>query len=182
MAEFEGLVTINRDPAKPTANGSKGFAAAASGTKATAEQIKARRRQIHDQARQEASGAPIAPEPEPVEAPPVREDLESIEFTAPNGLTIVYGPRADISLIDRIARIYSGREHSNTEFRITRVLMGVRSVDGMAPTTIVDEITRAKLANAIGDEAIDLLLYFDRVNWPPLLQSELPVLKKRLRT
>jgi hypothetical protein len=97
-------------------------------------------------------------------------------------MEIEYGPRTDISLTDRIARMYTGREHSVAEFRITRVLMGVRLINGVPPTPVVDEITRTKLANQIGDEIIDLLLFYDRTNWPPLLLSELPVLKKKLKT
>lgn len=179
MADTEGRIVITRDP-PAQANGGK-FAAAAANAKATGEQIRQRRQQIHTQARADASAVPIAPPPD-LDPPPVRENLESVTFTAPNGMEIEYGPRTDISLTDRIARMYSGRDHSVTEFRITRVLMGVRSINGVPPTAVVDEITRTKLANHVGDEVIDLLLYFDRVNWPPLQQNELPVLKKKLRT
>lgn len=179
MPQFEGKVVIERDPSNPSANGAK-LSQAAAGTKVIADQIKERRKQIHTQARADLGPAP--PVEVEVVPPPAREDLETIEFTAPNGMVIVYGPRTDISLIDRIARIYSGREHSMTEFRITRVLMGIRFINGTPPTTVVDEITRTKIANQVGDDVIDLLLYFDRINWPPLQQSELPLLKKKLRT
>lgn len=178
----EARIVINRDPPKP-ANGTKGFAAAGASVKATAEQIRARRQQIHAQARSEATGSPGAP-PDPVDVPPppVRENLETVEFTAPNGVTIEYGPRNDISMVDRIARLFANRDPTQSEFRLTRVLMGVRAINGVPAPTIVDEITRTKIANQIGDEAIDLLMYYDRVHWPPLQQSELPIIKKKLRT
>jgi hypothetical protein len=183
MEEFQPRVVIQRDPANPPASGNR-LTQAAANAKVSAEQIKQRRKEIHQQAKADLSNAPgqNAPEEMPTEPVPVRENLTSIEFTAPNGLEIVYGPRTDISLSDRIARMFSGRDYSLAEFRITRVLMGVISVNGVPPQTIVDEITRTKLANQIGDEAIDLLLYYDRVHWPPLQAAELPVLKKNYRT
>lgn len=145
-----------------------------------ADAIKERRKQIHQQAKADISGPGI--EPEPVVPPPIREDIESIEFTAPDGRVFEYGPRHDISLVDRITRMYNGRDPSVAEFRLARILMGIRSIDGTPPLTIVDEITRTKLANQVGDENIDLLMYYDRVNWPPLQQSELPLIRKKLRT
>jgi hypothetical protein len=97
-------------------------------------------------------------------------------------MTIEYGPRHDVSIVDRIARMYNGRDPTISEFRLTRILMGIRAINGAPPLTIVDEITRTKLANQVGDENIDLLMYYDRVNWPPLQQSELPVISKKFRT
>lgn len=172
----EARIVINRDPPDPGKAGKLTQAAA------TADAIRERRKQIHAQAKVDNSGPGIAPETvEPV-PPPIREDLESIEFLAPNGLLIEYGPRHDISLVDRIARLYSGRDPTVSEFRLTRVLMGIRSINGSSPVIIVDEISRTRLANQVGDEVIDLLMYYDRIHWPPLQQSELPVLRKKLRT
>lgn len=170
----EHRIVINRDPPDPNKAGKLTQAAAA------AEQVRERRKQIHNQAKVDNVGPGIAAEPEV--PPPVREDLDSIEFVAPNGLLIEYGPRHDISLIDRISRLYSGRDPTVSEFRLTRVLLGIRAINGSPPINIVDEITRTKLSNQVGDEVIDLLMYYDRIHWPPLQQSELPVLRKKLRT
>ncbi|HMJ99786.1 MAG TPA: hypothetical protein VK552_10760, partial [Reyranella sp.] len=175
MAEPEARIVINRNPEDPVK--APKFADA----KAVGDQIRARRKQIHQQAKIDAVGG-IAPESVEMPPPPVREDLETIEFTAPNGLLIEYGPRHDISLVDRIARLYSGRDPTVSEFRLTRILMGIRTINGSPATTITDEISRTKLANQVGDEVIDLLMYYDRIHWPPLQQSELPVLRKKLRT
>lgn len=170
----EAKIVIHRDPPNPNGVGKLTQAAAA------ADQIRERRKQIHTQAKVDNAAGAIAPEPEA--PPPIREDLDSVEFLAPNGLLIEYGPRHDISLVDRIARLYSGRDPTVSEFRLTRILMGIRSINGTPPITIVDEISRTKLANQVGDENIDLLMYYDRIHWPPLQQSELPVLRKKLRT
>lgn len=179
MPEPEARLVINRNATAPPSDGK--MAAAVEKNKATAEAIRARRKQIHDQANVDSAGVPIEPalNPEPV---PVRENLDTIEFDAPNGMTIEYGPRHDISLVDRISRLYNGRDPTVSEFRLTRILMGIRTINGKPPGTIVDETTRTKLANQVGDETIDLLFYYDRIHWPPLQQSELPVLRKKLRT
>lgn len=171
----DARIVINRDPPDPNKAGKLTQAAAA------ADQIRERRKQIHAQAKVDNTGAAIAPEVEAT-PPPVREDLDSVEFVAPNGLLVEYGPRQDISLVDRIARLYSGRDPTVSEFRLTRILMGIRSINGSPAIAIVDEISRTKLANQVGDEVIDLLMYYDRIHWPPLQQSELPVLRKKLRT
>lgn len=180
MAQTEARITIDRNPKPPDLSKSTAATKMVEAAAAT-EQMRARRAQIHDQAKRDLSGPGVEPD-SPPDPPPVREDIETIEFTAPNGMLIEYGPRRDVSLVDRIARIYSGRDPTIAEFRLTRILMGIRNINGSPPVTVVDEITRTKLANQIGDENIDLLMYYDRVNWPPLQQSELPVLKKRYRT
>lgn len=171
----EARIVIDRTPADPGKVGKLTQAAA------TADLIRERRKQIHTQAKVDVAGAGIAPDPV-VEAPPIREDVDSIEFTAPDGTVLEYGPRHDISIVDRIARMYNGRDPTISEFRLTRILMGIRAINGSPPITITDEISRTKLANQVGDENIDLLMYYDRITWPPLQQSELPVLRKKLRT
>jgi hypothetical protein len=180
----EAKLVINRDPAAPPPTGDPNrFAGAKAAQAVNADAVRARRKQIHEQARIDATGPGIKPDPEaPADPPPAREPLESIEFTAPNGLVIEYGPRSDISLVDRIARIYNQRDPTIAEFRLTRVLMGIRNINGKPPVTVVDEITRTKLANLVGDEVIDMLMYYDRLHWPPLQVSELPVIRKNLRT
>lgn len=180
MAQPEARIVINRNPDDPEK--APKFAPATASAKAVSEQIQARRKQIHQQAKIDVTGGTSPDVAEPTPPPPVREDLDTIEFVAPNGLLIEYGPRHDISLVDRIARLYSGRDPTVSEFRLTRILMGIRTVNGSPALTIVDEITRTKLANQVGDEVIDLLMYYDRIHWPPLQQSELPVLRKKLRT
>lgn len=171
----EARIVINRPPPDPGNPGKLTQAAA------VADHIRERRKQIHTQAKIDNAGPGIASELD-TPPPPVREDIESIEFTAPNGMLLEYGPRNDISIVDRIARMYNGRDPTVSEFRLTRILMGIRAINGTPPLTITDEISRTKLANQVGDENIDLLMYYDRVNWPPLQQSELPVLRKKFRT
>lgn len=179
MATEARLVIDRSNPSDPDKVGK--LTQANADQKVIGDQIRERRKQIHTQAKIDAVGPPIANE-EPLPPPPVREDIDTIEFTAPNGIIIEYGPRHDISLVDRIARLYNGRDPTVSEFRLTRILMGIRLIDGKPPVTVVDEITRTKLANQVGDELIDLLMYYDRIHWPPLQQSELPVIRKKLRT
>ena len=166
--------------------------AAASVRKQRAEEAKAvrvRRQKIHEQAAADAAGATMQPslDRDPTPAP-VREDIDTIEIPLANGLVIEYGPPKGISLQDRIIRMYSGRpileggpDPGVTEYRMTRILMGVRSINGR-PAQCNDLIQRTKLANTIGDQGIDLLFYYDRLYWPPMTEAELPVIKKNYRT
>jgi hypothetical protein len=175
----EARITINR---QPTAGAQAPLSQAAEGQKGNREEVLRRRKQIHEQARADLSQSTVPDVELPDAPPPIRENVDTVEFTAPNGMTIVYGPRSDISTIDRVSRIYAGRDTSRSEYLLTRILLGIRSIDGVTPFTIVDEITRTKLANQVGDVIIDLLIYYDREYWPPLLTTELPLIKKKLKT
>lgn len=188
MSESVPRIVINHG-LEPAGKGRKTGAEAEAKTrnKAVEEEIRARRRAIHNQAQQDIS-AQVEPEQrEPVQVP-VREDLESIEIKLRDGREIEYGPPNGISLADRIARLFSGRalqeggpDPGVTEYRLTRVLMCVRSINGRAVAPITNLVQRTSLANQIGDEALDLLYYYDRVHWPPLTEAELPSLKKRYK-
>lgn len=181
----EARLVIDRNPPDPNQTGR--LTQATLDNKAVAEQVRNRRKQIHEQAKVDASGGSMTPDPVEPEPAPEREPIESVEFITPNGLTIEYGPPNGISLSDRIARLYSTRSLAEggpdpglTEYRLTRLLMGVRSVDGKA-VVVHNLIDRTKLANQLGDQAIDLLNLYDNRHWPPLRESELPLLKKRYK-
>lgn len=167
-------ITVNRDPAAPKAEPKLGPAHDA------AEAIRQQRAAIHRRAAEEISGSSIN-DPEPTEPLPEREDIDTIEIPLRNGLTVVYGPPRGVSLADRIARMYAGRDTSRSEFRLTRLLMGVQSIDGQPVRPLVNEIDRTALANRIGDEGIDLIAHFDQMYWPPLTVGELPTIKKNIR-
>src|SRR5690242_20536902 len=125
----EARITINRNPDAP-ATGSK-FNPARQSNEAVGEQIRRRRKKIHDQARVDAAVAEQAEEAaKEATPPPPREDIDTIEVTLRNGLTLEYGPPTGISLLDRIARFYGGRDPSVSEFRLTRILMGIRTING----------------------------------------------------
>lgn len=157
--------------------------------KRTAEDVRKRRKAIHDQALADINGSNKSPDDaaDPTPAPP-RENIESIEVTLSDGRVVVYGPPNGISLSDRIARLFSGRplqeggpDPGISEYRLTRMLMGVRTINGNAVPVMSDLIQRTKLANQLGDEAIDILHHYDRIYWPPLTTAELPAVKKNLR-
>ena len=176
----EARITINRNPDAPRSAPKLNPARGAN--KELGEQIRRRRKQIHDQARVDAAISEQQQEAaKTAEPPPPREDINSIEVPLRNGMKVEYGPPNGISLLDRIARFYGGRDPSVSEFRLTRVLMGVREINGRPVPPLTNEVERTKLANRIGDEGIDLLFYYDRTYWPPLRQVELPSVKKKLR-
>lgn len=185
MSGTEARITINRSPPDPDKPGK--MTKANADNKVVAEQIRQRRAQIHTQAKTDAANMADVPQ-EDQPAAPERENIESIEIPLRDGRVVEYGPPNNISLSDRIARLYSARpvveggpDPGITEYRLTRILMGVRAIDGKSTRSIVNLVDRTHLANRLGDEAIDLLLLFDREYWPPLQISELPVVKKNLR-
>lgn len=187
MAQPEARLVIDRNPPDPSKAGR--LTQAAVDAKVVGDQIRERRKQIHEQAKVDASGAGLGDAPQEDQEPaPEREDIESIEITLRDGRVIEYGPPGNISLSDRIARLYSARSLAEggpdpgiTEYRLTRLLMGVRTINGKPVHPVTNMIERTRLANQLGDEAIDLLFIFDRRHWPPLRESEIPIAKKNLR-
>lgn len=188
-------LVIDRSPPDPEKVGR--LTQATADAKIVGDQIRSRRKQIHEQAKMDAAGVGLgcAPEEDQEDAPekesvpaPAREDIDSIEITLRDGRVIEYGPPNNISLSDRIARLYStrtlaegGPDPGITEYRLTRLLMGVRAINGRPVHAVTNLIERTRLANQLGDETIDLLNLFDGRHWPPLRESELPVVKKTLR-
>lgn len=161
-------------------------AAAKERNEAAADAIRSRRREIHNQARHDAAQEP---DQEPLIDAPPREDIEEIYFTLRDGREIVYGPPRGISTTDRIVRMYAARAYeqggpnpSMGEQRLTKILLGVRSIAGRPVPPVTDLVQRTRLANELGDEALDILFYYHAENWPDLSQKELPLIKKQYRT
>lgn len=184
----DARIVINRDPAQPATRNPAAETEAKSRNKEIEKQIRERRRQIHNQADTDLSSLTEQEQTER-EPAPIREDIESIEITLRDGRIVEYGPPTGVSLSDRIARLFSSRPLSDggpdpgqTEHRLTRILMGVRAIEGKPVSPLSNLVQRTKLANALGDEAIDLLFYFDNLHWPPLTRTELPEIKKKFRT
>jgi hypothetical protein len=182
----EAKIVIHRDPPNPNAVGK--LTQAAANAKAVQEQVRNRRDAIHQQAKLDAAGTGLGSAPEESVPAPEREDIDSIEITLRDGRVVEYGPPGNISLSDRIARLYSARSLADggpdpglTEYRLTRLLMGVRAINGNPVHPVTNLVERTRLANQLGDQAIDLLNLFDNRHWPPLTEAELPVVKKNLR-
>ena len=185
MSQHEARLVIDRNPQNPDKVGR--LTQGAADAKVVGDQIRSRRKEIHEQAKSDAAGAGIGDPVEDAQPAPEREDIESIEIPLRDGRLVEYGPPPGISLSDRIARLYSGRMNADggpdpgiTEYRLTRLLMGVRSIGGK-PVAINNLIDRTRIANLLGDEGIDLLNLFDQRHWPPLRETEIPLIKKNLR-
>ena len=105
----EARITINRNPDAPRSAPKLNPARGAN--KELGEQIRRRRKQIHDQARVDMAVAEQQQEAaKTAEPPPPRENIDSIEIPLRNGLKIEHGPPNGLSLLDRIARFYGGRD------------------------------------------------------------------------
>lgn len=192
MSDKAPTVKIDRNPSAippdvsmqftaPSGSGRAGkMMQASTSNAALSEQMKKRRSQIHKTAAQESIDATIADRSENLAPPPIRDNVEEIEFDF-EGRHIVYGPPTEFSVQDKVARIY-GRDVTQTEFQLTKLILGIRSIDGRPLPTISSEDARSKVSAIVGDRLLLALTAFDAENWPPLMRSELPILKKKLRT
>ena len=137
-------------------------------------------REIHERVSRRAATL-AAPSPEVVHEPvPPREDLESIEFTLPNGMDVVFGPPKGVSLTYRIISMMGGVDTGLAHQRVLRALLCVRMLSAI-PVSVNNEIEANALANKIGDQGMELLNYYLNEYWPPLRKAELPLLKKNQR-
>lgn len=167
----------------------------AAASRPTPEQIAAKRQKLHE-ITHAANAAAGAEKPEPDQTPP-REDVESVWVRLRDGRAVLLGPPAGISLNLRMAQIL-GVEHQGNQVLATqlRTLMCIRNI---APVGYdVDDATKnaypppplpplgnmvdaQKIANMVGDDGMDLCTVALNAYWPPVLLSELRVVKKNLR-
>ena len=158
------------------------FAQAAEANEEVTAAIRARRRAVHDQhaGGQAAATAAAAEEKKPPAEP--FEDLESIEFALPNGLQIVLGPPAAVSLTMRVLLYYNDQASwAIADEQVTRALMCVRSIDGKPAPPVTNPVERAMLGNRLGDAGIAICVHFHRKHWPIIRTDQLPVIKKNQR-
>ncbi len=135
--------------------------------------VAARRAQMQAKAAREHQEEPEAmPEAAP------REDVESVELSLPDGRVVEFGPPNGVSLTLRVATF---PDMPPRAVGLVQVLMCVRSIDGQAQRPLNNMVDVQKLANTLGDPAIDLLATLYTELWPPLSPSDLPTIKKNLR-
>ena len=145
-----------------------------------ADDIRAKRAKLHQKF--EEREAVEKAEPVTLEAPEAPdENLESIEAELPDGSIVEFGPPSGISLSMKIIRILGERAANEVEANILRVLMCVRSIDGVKQSSITTQIDAEKLANKIGDDGLQILAALYRLNWKPVTTKDLKVVKKNLR-
>lgn len=109
------------------------------------------------------------------------EDLESVEVKLPNGLLVEYGPPRNISLTMRVIKLLGESAESGVTAGIYRILLSIRTIDGVPAAPITSTIDAEKLANRIGDAGIDILTMVHHTHWKPLRLTALPVVKKNQR-
>ena len=176
MTEFR--VKVDRNPGASPEEGPLQQAAAAKSV--NAEELMKRRKKIHQQAAREENERKL--DDEIAEAPrPPREDLASVEVSLPNGMVVEIGPTPGVALTMRLLHYYGANEFSMADEAITRALMCVRAIDGDPYPTITSPMDRDRLGHRLGDEGIAVVVTTYRTYWPPLVLSELPVLKKTPR-
>lgn len=117
----------------------------------------------------------------PAEPPASREDVESIEVKMLDGRTVLFGPPKGVSLTMRIALNVPEAVANPVLDRLCRILMSVQEIDGKKPKPIGNLIDLTRMANEVGDVAIDELFTWLNRFWGDLKISDLQVLKKNLR-
>jgi hypothetical protein len=145
------------------------------------EQLQAKRDEMHRQQHANNANA-VADEPDETPDPPEpREDLDSIEIQLPDGRMVEFGPPPGLSLTTKIAQMTAGRDQSQALEMIARVCLCVRSIDGRKRADISSMVDVHKVANALGDNALDGLAVLLAKTWPGVKVSELLIIKKNQR-
>lgn len=160
----------NSQAAKPP-GGEESLAAAA-----TRDKVAAMHTEQH--ARSSADNTEQAPDAEDVVP---REDIATVELALPDGRQVVFGPPDGVSLTTRIAMMRAGQPPSEPLDMITRCCLCVRSINGKPPPVLSNQVDVAKLANQLGDNALDILAFVLSQYWPAVKLSELQIVKKNLR-
>lgn len=111
--------------------------------------------------------------------PRPREDIESVVLETPVGRSVEFGPVRMASF--RVSEIL-GREAGDPYLQmLTRVMLGVRAIDGTQVKPVTNVAEAKILATKLGDESIDVLWIAMNEFWPPVTKKDLRVLKKNLR-
>lgn len=141
---------------------------------------------VRNKARDSLSNTPVAGQDarnnERAELPEEpEENLESIDVELPNGMIVNFGPPSDISLTMRIIRLIGDQAAEALTNRVYRILLSVRSVDGVPVTPITNTIEADKLANRLGDAGLDVLSIVMLTYWKAARAKDLKILKKNQR-
>lgn len=112
-----------------------------------------------------------------------REDVESIEFPLLDGRAVVMAPVQGISLFYKVALI-CGEESGQAGMllnNITKMLMAVRSINGVPLRALNNKVDVIQAMNEIGDNNLDLMMEAYQQHWPQPTKSDLRIVKKNLR-
>lgn len=107
--------------------------------------------------------------------------VDYVEVDLPDGRKIEYGPPPNVSLSMQTAIILGAASANPTLNTIAQVCLSVRKIDGHPIRAIGDLLGIQKLANILGDRAIDILFKVDRDTWPPLQLDDMPAVRKTFR-
>lgn len=125
----------------------------------------------------------------PAEAviPVVDENLESVEVGIPpnpfqpKGATVLFGPPAGVSMTMRILQLLGTRQVNQNTIGVLKVLLSVRRIDDWQAPAITNLMDAQRMANKIGDTALDILSMTYVQCWPTIQIDQLPILKKNQR-
>lgn len=150
-----------------------------------AHALRKRRAELRERARAEAAsgqfaGADDAAQDEMEDVAP-REDVVAVVVALPDGRQVEFGPPQGVSLTMRIMTAFGQQQMSPTSEVRMKTLMCVRAIGGVPVRAIGNIVDAQRIANELGDEAIDLLTEAYIEYWPPPRRTDLRVIQKKMR-
>lgn len=114
--------------------------------------------------------------------PPMREEVESVEFELPDGRVLVMGRPPAGMMTYKLAQVLGDDMQNQVLNSIVRSFLHIRTIDGQAPAVFNSRLEVQKFMDAMGEDAIDLITYVCQTNWRPVSVNELKIVKKTLKT
>lgn len=170
------LVISSKGNSPPGAVDTAGTVAAA---RETRKAVGEARQRLEEKIGARSAAPDFAPPPE--DPPTMREELASIIIELPDGRQVTM---AKINTLNyRIAVLFSTDIAAYAGLAdYARALLCIQEIDGRAPPVIENLVQLRAWMEHLGDDICDLIAGAYRTYWPPMLRSELKVLKKTPKT
>jgi hypothetical protein len=129
------------------------------------------------QAEAEDTGPPeIPPEQQAI----VREDVESVVIALEDGTPCKIVQAKNLTY--RLAVLLANDPGAQGIEPIARALLCVREIGGHEPPVVRNKVDLLAWMEKLGDDNIERISATYRIHWPPLLVTDLRVLKKTVKT
>lgn len=117
---------------------------------------------------------------EPATKAPMRQSLDSIEIELADGRTCRLRPPKSTAY--KVATLIGNDPGLAVLEQVIRSLLAVEDIAGAAPPELETKVDLLKWLEQLGDDNVDCIAAAHRIHWPPMLVSELKVLKKTAKT
>ena len=141
--------------------------------------VRAAREGLSKASEELAAGAAAADPPPETEAK-AREDVASIDLQLDDGRICRLEKKNSLSY--RIATLLANDPAAAALEVTVRALMSISDIDGKAPPPLSNRPELVAWMGQLGDDNVQMITSAYLVYWPPLMVSDLRVLKKTLKT